>query len=165
LNPKDTFIHPLFLNFISSASNKKENKEFSTCAAERVFAEQTDPFFSFYLFCAGALCITMTAIKLIIPQMAVLYELKCGFVITLFIILVSLFYTFYKAHQVFVNFIYYFLFYLLINFVIPTKIVSHNNYRLNTNYSLFFFLLRITVQNRLVNLFFFGNTVVLIEMR
>jgi hypothetical protein len=104
MNPKDTFIHPLFLSFISSTANKKTShgsKEFSSCAAERVFAEQTDPFFSFYLFCAGALCITMTAIKLIIPQMAVLYELKCGFVITLFIILVSLFYTFYKAHQVF----------------------------------------------------------------
>ncbi|CAG2163636.1 unnamed protein product [Oppiella nova] len=64
LRPQD--IHPFFLCFTSGVVGNKslyDQNQSSIYNTEKVYAQQPDPFFSLYLFCAGALCITLMAIK------------------------------------------------------------------------------------------------------
>ncbi|XP_054165902.1 adenylate cyclase type 2-like [Oppia nitens] len=98
--PQD--IHPFFLNFTSGLVGNKsvyEKKKSTIIKTEKVFAQQSDQFFSVYLLCAGWLCLTMMAIKFIIPHTSVNSEHKYCFVFTLIVIVVSLVYTFYRSHQ------------------------------------------------------------------
>lgn len=68
-------------------------------AMEGQFATQNDPLFRYYLYTSGLICLSMIAIKLIIPNIKIPRKLIWSFSATVVMILVSLILTFWTKHR------------------------------------------------------------------
>ncbi|XP_015790697.1 adenylate cyclase type 2 [Tetranychus urticae] len=89
-------INPIFLSFTQAFTKRYGTNLFQM---ERQFAIQTDPLFRYYLYCSGLICLSMVAIKTIIPNMPISSKLYWTFFVTVVIITGSLTYTFWTRQQ------------------------------------------------------------------